>query len=275
MIKQLKKIFIYSGAFSLLFLSVSCEKGKNISITGSTTVLPIAQSCAEYYMYNIDKKAKITVSGGGSGVGIAAIIDGKADIGSSSRKIKEEEINNAKNKGVNVNEIIIALDGIAVIVNNGVNLTNLTMEELKGIYNGSVNNWKQVGGEDKQIIVVSRDTSSGTYGSFIEMVLHKDKLRSDAMMVSSNQAMATTVSQTPFSIGYIGLGFLNSSKIKALKINEVEASESNIKNNTYPISRTLQMYINGNPQGDIKKFLDFILSKKGQELIEESGYIKL
>jgi len=226
-------------------------------------------------MYNVDKKAKISVSGGGSGVGIAAIIDGKADIGSSSRKIKNDEIENAKNKSVIINEIVIALDGIAVISNPGVNITNLTMEQLKSIFNGTIKNWKELGGEDEQITVVSRDTSSGTYGSFTEMVLHKDKMRADAMMVSSNQAMSTTVAQTPFSIGYIGLGFLNSGKIKALKVNNIEATETNIKNNTYPISRTLQMYINGKPEGDIKIFLDFILSKKGQELVEESGYIKL
>jgi len=252
------------------------SNANQLTLTGSTTVLPIAQAGAEYYMVNVDKKLKITVNGGGSGNGIAALINSTTDICNSSREIKKEEIEQAKVKGVNSYETAIALDAIVVVVNKNVKVDNLTMELLKKIFNGEIKNWKEAGGVDGDIVVVSRDTSSGTYGSFVEMVLGKDKMRADAMMGASNQAIASTVSQTPNSIGYIGLGFLKSVRdIHSVKVNGVEGSEATVKNKSYRLTRFLYMYTNGTPKGNSKKFIDFILSEKGQELVEKQDYIKL
>jgi phosphate transport system substrate-binding protein len=275
MFKNFMKVSVVAIFISLLCASGMAAKGKEVSMTGSTTVLPIAQACAEYYMQSIDKDAKIIVSGGGSGVGIAAIIDSKTDIGDSSRKIKKEEIESAKKKGVEPFETIIALDGIAVVVNKNVAVANITMEQFKKILTGEVKNWKELGGKDGDIVIVSRDSSSGTYSTISDMVLTGAKLKADAMMVASNEAMATTVAQTPNSIGYVGVGFIKAGDFKVVSVNGIEASEKTVKNNTYPISRTLQMYTNGKPKADVKKFIDFILSKKGQELVVDSGYVKL
>lgn len=279
MINILKRIALLSLVM-LIATSTSFaqffKKSETLTLTGSTTVLPIAQACAEEYMKQ--NKVKITVNGGGSGNGIKAVIDGTAEIGNSSRDAKESEINMAKEKGVELYKTVIALDGIAVVVHPDVPVSDLKLEQVRDIFAGKINNWKEVGGKDAPIVVVSRDTSSGTYGSFEEMVLHykeKNNMRPDAQMAASNQAVATIISQTPNSIGYIGLGYLKSAKLKALKINGVEPSEKTVKDKTYPISRTLNMYTNGTPKGLAKKFIDFILSKKGQEIVEKSGFIKL
>ena len=221
------------------------------------------------------KGTEITVNGGGSSVGIAAILDGRADIGNASRDAKSKEIESGKAKGIDLYQNVIALDGIAVVCSKDVNVDNLTKEQVKEIFAGKINNWKEVGGTDAEIVVVSRDTSSGTYGSFVEMVLEKDKMRADAQMVASNQAMATTVAATPNSIGYLGLGFLKSADVKPIKIDGVMPSEKTVKDKTYPISRTLNMYTNGKPTGDVAKFINFILSAQGQKIVEEQGFIKL
>lgn len=276
--KILKRVILLS-LFTILLAGngfAQFKKSKALTLTGSTTVLPVAQACAEEYMKT--NKIKITVNGGGSGNGIKAVIDGTAEIGNSSRDAKESEIKMAKEKGVDLYKTVIALDGIAVVVHPDVPVADLKLEQVRDIFAGKINNWKDVGGKDAPIVVVSRDTSSGTYGSFEEMVLHykeKNSMRADAQMVASNQAVATTVAQTPNSIGYIGVGFLKSAKVKAVTINGVAASEKTVKDKTYPISRTLNMYTNGAPKGDAKRFIDFILSKKGQAVVEEHGFIKL
>jgi len=279
MSKLFSKIMIVFFAMALITTSMFSwslfKRSAKITITGSTTVLPIAQSSAEYYMKNKNEKAVITVSGGGSSVGIAAILDNRADIGDASREAKEKEINAAKEKGIDLYKNVVALDGIAVVGHSNVAVGDLTKEQVKDIFAGIITNWKEVGGDDAEIIVISRDTSSGTYGSFVEMVLEKDKMRADAQMVASNQAMATTVAATPNSIGYLGLGFLKAANVKPIKVDGIEPNEKTVKDNSYPISRTLNMYTNGKPSGEIEDFINFIKSSKGQELVEDAGYIKL
>ena len=251
------------------------KKSSKLTLTGSTTVLPIAQAAAESYMKGKGKGTEITVNGGGSSVGIAAILDGRADIGDASREAKDKEINDGKAKGIDLYKNVIALDGIAVVSNSDISIDNLTKEQVKEIFAGKINNWKEVGGPDAEIVVVSRDTSSGTYGSFVEMVLEKDKMRADAQMTASNQAMATTIAATPYSIGYLGLGYLKSADVKPIKVNGIMPSEKTVKDGSYPISRTLNMYTNGKPKGDAAKFINFILSPQGQEIVEEQGFVKL
>ena len=281
MSKFLLKIVTFTILLSMLsffsFAAGAMKDNNKLTLTGSTTVLPIAQAAAEYYMGNVDKKVKITVNGGGSGVGIAALINSTADISDSSREIKKEEIEQAKAKGVKSNEIPIAMDGIVIIIHNDIKGVNsLTIDQIKKIYAGEIKNWKEVGGSDGEIVVVSRDTSSGTYGSFTDMVLGTAKMRADAMMTASNQQVATTVSGTPSSIGYIGIGYVKSAKnVQVVKISNIDASEKTVKDKTYKLSRYLYMYTNGAPKGNVKKFIDFILSPKGQDIVVEQDFIRL
>jgi phosphate transport system substrate-binding protein len=244
---------------------------KTITIKGSTTVLPIAQSCAEAFM-NKHSDVNISVQGGGSGVGIASIIDGTADIGDASRPIKDKEKATASEKGVNVYENVVAADGIAVIVHPSNSVNGLTKEQIKNIYTGKYSNWKDVGGKNAKLVIVSRDSSSGTFEAFNEMALDKEKVRPDALLNASNQAVATTVANTPGAIGYVGLGYL-SSAIKDLTVDGVECTKPNVVNGSYPLARNLYMYTNGKPQGVVKDFIDFIMSSEGQKLVDKAGFV--
>ncbi len=244
---------------------------KTITIKGSTTVLPIAQACAEAYM-NQHSDVTISVQGGGSGVGIASIIDGTADIGDSSRNIKEKEVKLAREKGVDIYENVVAIDGIAVIVHPSNQVDSLTKQQIKDIYTGKISNWSDVGGKKGKIVVISRDSASGTFETFNELALDKEKVRPDSLLNASNNAVAQTVSTTPGAIGYVGLGYL-SSAVKAVKINELEPTEENVLNGSYLLSRKLFMYTNEKPTGEIAGFINFILSPDGQKLVEKAGFI--
>jgi phosphate transport system substrate-binding protein len=244
---------------------------KTITIKGSTTVLPIAQSCAEAFM-NKHLDVNISVQGGGSGVGIASIIDGTADIGDSSRPIKDREKAEAKKNGVDVYENIVAADGIAVIVHPSNPVNALTREQIKEIYTGKISNWKDFGGKNAKIVIVSRDSSSGTFEAFNELALEKKKVRPDALLNASNQAVATTITNTPGAIGYVGLGYLSPS-VKAVTVNGIQANKANVVNGSYPLARNLYMYTNGKPEGAVKDFIDFIMSSEGQRLIDKDGFV--
>jgi phosphate transport system substrate-binding protein len=167
-----------------------------VVIKGSTTVLPIAQSCAEVFMEE-NPAISISVQGGGSGVGIASLIDGTCNIANASRPIKEKEIATAQEKGVNPVETVIARDAIALVVHPANALAGLTLAEIKAIYTGKVSNWSEVGGADQEIIVVSRDSASGTFETFNELALEGEKVRADALLQASNAAVVTTVANTP------------------------------------------------------------------------------
>jgi len=253
-----------------LGLILPCYAEK-IVVEGSTTVLPIAQKAAEVYM-DKNPEAKISVRGGGSGVGIASMLDKNCDIANSSRPIKDTELDKAVTNGVDAIANIVALDGLAVIVNPANSVTKLSKKQVKDIFMGSVSNWSQLGGSDEKIVVVSRDTSSGTFEAFTTLVLEGNKTRSSALMQASNQAVATTVAGTPGAIGYVGLGFL-SSAVKAIEINGVVPSRETVISGKYPVTRPLFMYTNGKPQGLVKEYIDFILSDEGQKLVEEDGFV--
>jgi phosphate transport system substrate-binding protein len=247
------------------------KAGNKLSTQGSTTVLPIAQAEAEVFM-KTNKAADVSVSGGGSGVGIAALIDGSTDIANSSRPIKSKEIVQAKQKGVNPVGTIIANDGIAVVINNGNSAVGLTIEQLKSIYSGEITKWSQVGGSGDTIVVISRDSASGTFEVFNELVLKGAKLRPDSLMMASNKEIAETVAKTPGAIGYVGLGYL-SGDLKALKVNGVIPSEETVLNGEYKLARPLFMYTNGEPKGTAKDFIDFILSAEGQKIVKATGFV--
>lgn len=239
--------------------------------------MPLAQAEAEEFM-NENPGKSVTVTGGGSGVGITALIDGEVDIATASREMRNEEVEYARVNGINPVEHAIAYDGISVIVNPQNPVSELTFGQLRGIYNGSVTNWKEVGGEDRPIVAISRDSSSGTYEYFKEEVLLGDEFRPDALTQPATGVIIGEVSQNPNAVGYIGVAYLDKS-VKGLNLDggngSVPPTPENIISGAYPLSRPLYFYTNGEPSGLTKEFIDFVMSEKGQNLISEVGYFPI
>ncbi len=269
--KTLAKL-IFVLTIALLMASSSVFAGELI-IKGSTTVLPIAQKAAEAYMAE-NPGVKISLSGGGSGNGIKAIIDGTADIGNASRFIKQKEVSLAGTKDVYPVPFRIALDAIVPIVNGKNTVAGLTRGQLKDIYLGKIKDWKEVGGTPGKIVVVSRDSSSGTFGVWKELIMGKERVIPSALTVPSNGGIVQAITTTPGAIGYVGLGYLTG-EIKAVKVDGIEGSEENTLNGSFPISRGLFMFTKGWPEGETMDFISFILSRKGQDLVKEAGSIPL
>jgi phosphate transport system substrate-binding protein len=246
---------------------------QSITVTGSTTVLPIAQGAAESYMDD-HADADIKVSGGGSGVGIQAIGEGTADIGMSSRELSADEM--AKYSNLQVTRI--ADDGIAVIVNPANTINSLSLSQIKDIYQAKITNWKEVGGPDQAIVIIGRDSASGTRSFFTEMVLEKENTAPTMLEKNSNGAVTQTVAQTPGAIGYVSIGYLDNT-VKGLDLmvdgNPITPTVANVKNGQYPISRPLIMITQGIPQGLAKSYLDFIISPAGQKIVADEGYVTL
>jgi phosphate transport system substrate-binding protein len=244
-----------------------------IKITGSTTVLPVAQKAADTYMAT-HKNADIQVTGGGSSVGVQAAGEKTADIGMSSRDVKADELK--KYPGFVITTI--AKDGVAIIVNPANSVTALSTAQIKGIYNGSYTNWKQVGGPDMPLVVVGRDSASGTREFFTSSIMSGSNYTPTMLEKNSNGAVQQTISQTPGAIGYLGLGFLDTS-VKALKINTngtlYEPTVENVLIGKYPLSRSLYMVTNGEPGGLAKDYIAYILSPEGQNLLKDEGFVPL
>ena len=244
---------------------------EDLRIDGSTTVLPIAQKAAEVFMKK-NPNIKVFVSGSGSGTGIKALIDGTTNIATSSREAKDKEVATGKEKRVILTAHKIALDGIVPVVHPSMKIDNITLEQLRDIYNGKIKSWKELGGPGRPISVVSRDTSSGTYEVWEEKILKGDKVRPDALLVASNGQAVQTVAQNKFAIGYIGIGYIDKS-IKVLKVNGNSASAKSVRDGSWLVARPLFMYTNGKPAGTIAKFIDFMLSKEGQKIVNEVKYV--
>ena len=265
------------GAIALMAAFVVSAPGAalagKITITGSTTVLPIAQKAAEDFMKK-NPGANISVAGTGSGDGIKAIIDGTADIGDASRDMKKKEVALAKDKGVTPKRFTVALDCIVPVVNPANSVGDLTIEQLNGIYTGKIKNWNEVGGPDLEIVVVSRDSSSGTFEVWNHHVLKKARVRPDAQLQASNGAVAQAVAGNKNAIGYVGIGYLND-KLKGLTVNGVMASPQTAADNSYPIARGLYMFTQGEPTGEVKDFIDFVLGAEGQKIVVEEGFVAL
>jgi phosphate transport system substrate-binding protein len=260
------------AAISVFAFTGVCYAEK-VVVEGSTTVLPIAQAAAEDYMGS-NPETDIIIRGGGSGVGIASLLDGSCDIADSSRSIKDTEVDKAITNGVDPKAHIVAMDGLAMIVNSSNSVSALTKKQIKDIYTGAISNWSQLGGPNQKIVVVSRDTSSGTFEAFRELVLDMGKVRADAVMQASNQAVASTVSRTPGAVGYVGLGFITEGT-KAVPVNGVMPTKETVLLGKYPFSRPLFMYTNGAPAGAVKGFIDFVKSPEGQRIAEEQGFVGL
>jgi len=272
--KILKLSVIIIVGFSVLAFK---QAGLTIKIKGSDTVLPLSQKEAEVYMKQ-HPGSKITVTGGGSGVGIAAFLDGTTDIAMSSRPMKMSEKMKLQDAGKAFKEVIIAYDALMVVVNPNNKVSQLTREQIESIYTGKITNWKQVGGDDMKIIAYSRESSSGTFEFFKEHVMNNKNYGSTILMMPSTGAIVQSVSQTKGAIGYIGFAYAEKT-LKALKVSYdkgktyIVPSITTAKNKTYPIVRALYYYYLSNAEKKVKPFIDFILSAQGQKIVSEVGYI--
>ncbi|WP_277206379.1 phosphate ABC transporter substrate-binding protein [Vibrio misgurnus] len=264
------------GAIALMgALAVNPVMAKEtISAVGSSSVTPLMEVFSETYAKN-NPEVFIEVQGPGSSAGIKAAKNGSAHFGMSSRNLKDSE------KEPALIEEAIALDGIAVVVHPSNAVKGLTSEQVSQIYKGEVTNWKQVGGEDKPIVAITRDTASGTRGAFEDIMALKKKVADKevsaisqrAQVANGNGALKTMVASNPYSIGYISLGTVDSS-VHALAVNGVEASVDNVKNGTYQVSRPfLVLYMQGKPSAAAQKFLDWMLSDEAQQIVAAKGYI--
>ena len=264
---------------SLLSMSAFSQNVVNIKIKGSDTVLPLSQKEAETFMKK-NTSAKITVTGGGSGVGIAAFVDGSTDIAMSSRKMKMSEKLKLQDAGKAYKEVIIAYDALSVIVNPANKVSQLTREQLEGIFTGKITNWKEVGGDDEKIVAYSRESSSGTYEFFKEHILNNKNYGSSLLMMPATGAVVQSVSQTKGAIGYVGFAYIEKN-IKALKVSYdkgktfVEATVANAKNKSYPVVRPLYYYYLTKDAAKVKPLIDYILSNEGQKVVSDIGYISL
>ncbi|MDM7998578.1 MAG: phosphate ABC transporter substrate-binding protein [Dehalococcoidia bacterium] len=238
-----------------------------VSIAGSTTVQPLAETLADAFM---DKypDVRIDVGGGGSSVGVTSVKNGTVDIGTSSREIKEEELPIVKH--------LVARDGIAIIVRPGNPVNGLTRAQVRDIFSGVITNWKEVGGPDHDIYVVVRESGSGTRAAFEEMVMAKPEpavsIVSTALQQSSNGGVKQAVGGDSYAIGFISFGYVDDT-VKALDIDGIEATAENAKNGTYPIVRPLYFLTKEEPTGLVKDFIDFCLSDEGQAIVADEGYV--
>jgi phosphate transport system substrate-binding protein len=216
----------------------------------------------------------MSLSGGGSGEGVKALIDKTTDIATSSREIKASEVDLAKAKRANPVAHVVAFDAIVPVVNPKNKVSNLTIDQISQIYQGKITNWKEVGGEDLKIVVISRDSSSGTFESWDHFVMKKAKVTPRAQMLASNGALVTAVAKNRYAIAYLGIGYVNKS-VKPLQVNGITASIQTAMSKEYPLSRELYMYTNGEPQGDVAKYIAFVKSAEGQKVVAKEGFVPL
>jgi phosphate transport system substrate-binding protein len=262
--------------------------GSSIKIIGSNTVTPLSSVWAEEFM-EAYPDVSIAVSGPGSGVGIAALIDGTTDICQASRKIKQSEIDQAEANGVEPYEIQVATDALSVVVHPSNSVSELTIAQLSAIYTGEITNWNEIGGNDVEIVAIARDTNSGTHVFFKEHVVQMQGLPTedksleyggDVLMLPSTEEGVSQVASNPNAIFYPGLGYVTE-EVKPLAIKQtadstgVLPSVQTALDGTYPIARPLLFYTNGEPTGVIKDFIDYCLSSEGQEKVIEVGYVPL
>ena len=256
-----------------VFAIASTVHAQKLVIKGSTTVLPVAQMASEAYM-KANPGVSISLSGGGSSNGIKGIIDGTTQIGNSSRFIKQSEVKLAVDKGVYPVPFRIAMDCIVPVVHPKNPVRNLTVDQLREIYMGKIRNWREVGGENRKIVVITRDSSSGTFEAWKKLVMNKKRVIPNALTVPSNGGLVQSVATTKGALGYIALGYVNDN-VKTLTVNGVTGSAETTLSGRYPVARPLYMFTQGWPSGLSLDFLNFLLSKKGQRIVEEAGSIPL
>jgi phosphate transport system substrate-binding protein len=260
------------------------SESKSIQIKGSDTMINLVQAIAEEFAKE-NPTLNIGITGGGSGTGIAAFLNKTCDIAMMSREMSEKEMNLAKERNINPVIIKIALDGIAVIVNISNPVDKLTLDELRDIYLRKITNWKELGKKDKRIVILARESSSGTYAFFKEHVLRRgnpkgtEEYHPSTLLMPSSQTICNEVMQNPYAIGYVGLGYIYEKNIKPVALAKdkkspyVKPTIENILNNSYPISRALYLCISDKHRAEAKKFIEFALSPKGQEIVKKMDFV--
>lgn len=262
-------------AMSLLLPSQAAFAAQLV-MDGSTTVLPFGQAAAEQFM-KVSPGAKISVSGSGTGNGFKSLADGSAHIANASRFIKDSEVKTCMDKKVYPVPFAVALDCIVPIVNPSNPVKNLTKAQLKDIYSGKITNWKDVGGDNRPIVVVGRDTSSGTYGTWQEMVMDaggKTRVTPRAQVSASSGAMLNAVANNKNAIGYEGMGYVIKT-VKGLSVDGAQATAANARNGKYPLARYLYMFTKGWPSGQLLDFINFMQGVAGQKIVAEKGFVPL
>jgi phosphate transport system substrate-binding protein len=297
MIMGIKRLFTGMSVL-LLLLQVSCDSGpkessesqsasktssqKMISVKGSDTMVHLTSSWAEQFMGQFPG-TQVSVTGGGSGTGIAALLNGTTDICASSREIQGKEKELALQKKIDLVEHAVARDGLAIIVNPANPVAELSMEQIRKIFTGEYANWKDVGGQDLPIIVLSRESSSGTFVFFQEFVLNKADYTPKARLLAGTSALVQSVAADQGAIAYVGLAFALEAKatVKMLPVQSAEGapavlpSDETVRAGKYPVARPLYLYTNGSSSPEVKAFIDFCLSDAGQKIVTETGYISV
>ncbi len=287
----------FTGLLILLLLLTGCRSGSEsesaggeanraIQNKGSDTIVNIALAWAEEYR-NVDPSVSIAVTGGGSGTGIASLINGTVDIANASRPMKDEEKEDARANGIEPVEHVVAIDALAVIVNLDNPVSELSIQQLSDMFTGRITNWKDVGGNDAEIILVSRETNSGTHVYFLEEVVRRgEKENSDifapqTLLMPSSVGITSEVQRNPNAIGYDGLGYVDPAHEKVLSISKdsespyIAPTVETAKEGTYPLSRDLYMYTAGEPQDVIAEYLEWIFSSEGQAIVQRLGFVPL
>lgn len=264
-----------------VLLFSSAASAASIQVKGSDTIINLVQKMAEEYMKK-DPSARIAVTGGGSGTGIAALINGKCDLANASRAINAKEIESAMANNVTPTRIVIAIDGLSVVVNAANPVKQLTMDQIGAIYRGEIKNWSQVGGENMPIALYGRQSNSGTYGFFREMVL-KGEYSPTMKSMNGNSQIVESVKADPSGIGYVGVGYAKSSTgVTVLKVAAAAGASYEspldilaVDSGKYPIARPLYQYVNGTPSAAVKSFIAFELSPQGQKIVDEEGFFTI
>jgi len=290
--------FILAGFVFLIWMNGGCinSSGRNdqdissstdkyIENKGSDTIVNLALAWAEEYQKS-NQDTRVSVTGGGSGTGIAALINGTVDIANASRRMKSEEYENAEANGIEPHEFIIAKDAIAVIVNHANPIDKLTLEQISDIYSGKIRNWSVLGGEDLPIVLLSRETNSGTHVYFLEEVLRLgDKnnptlFSRDTLLLPSSEGISSEIRLNPNAIGYDGLGYVTPD-LKVIAIAKdpgaayILPTPETVIGNTYPIARDLYMYTNGAPSGAVEEYINWIFTPDAQNIVSELGFIPI
>ncbi len=261
----------------VLLAGSGAVRGEEVKVVmeGSTTVGPIAKAFAGYYM-STHPEVNVVVGEGGSGNGVKALLNGKCDVANMSRDMKKEEVKAAIEKDIFPCAHVIAMDGIVVVVHPSNPVKGLTVEQVRKIYIGEINNWKEVGGPDLKIVRISRENNSGTFECFETLVMKKEKMAADTEGVTAQGSMREAVRGTPAAIGYLGLGFVDRT-VKAVVVDGIAPTRETIASGVYPIARPLFMYTNGYPKlgSHVFNLVTMHLTPKGQEIILDKGFIPL
>lgn len=263
--QRIQRIGIILSVSLIMIFNASCSKQEEagVIVAGSTSVQPFSEALAEEYM-RLNPGIIIDVQGGGSSAGIKSAQTNTADIGMSSRNLKEEE--------QSLWSVEIARDGLAVIVNPRNLITDLSLKQVQDIYSGVITNWKQLGGQDSEIHVITREEGSGTRSAFEDLVMNDIEINPRSIVQDSNGTVRQLVGDDPNAIGYISLGLVND-KVIALKLDGVKATHDNVINGTYNLSRPFLFVTSSEPIGEVKKFIDFVLSDEGKKMLDAEGLV--